>query len=38
MVDKARQPAVLLEKAEAAGGGGEEFRKGMDDLGPILKT
>jgi twitching motility protein PilT len=38
MVDKGRQPALLLEKAEAAGGGGEEFRKGMDDLGPILKT
>jgi twitching motility protein PilT len=38
MVDKARQPATLLEKAEAAGGGGEELRKGMDDLGPILKT
>jgi twitching motility protein PilT len=38
MVDKGRQPALLLEKAEAAGGGGEDFRKGMDDLGPILKT
>jgi twitching motility protein PilT len=38
MIDKARQPAVLLEKAEAAGGAGEEFRQGMDDLGPILRT
>lgn len=38
MVDKGRQPALLLEKAESAGGGGEDFRKGMDDLGPILKT
>lgn len=38
MVDKARQPAVLLEKAEALGGRDEEFRKNMEDLGPILKT
>jgi twitching motility protein PilT len=38
MIDKARQPALLLEKAEAAGGAGEEFRQGMDDLGPILRT
>jgi twitching motility protein PilT len=38
MVDKGRQPALLLEKAEASGIAGDEFRKGMDDLGPILKT
>jgi twitching motility protein PilT len=38
MVDKGRQPAQLLEKAEAAGGSGEEMRKKMEDLGPILKT
>jgi Tfp pilus assembly ATPase PilU len=38
MVDKGRQPSQLLEKAEAAGGSGEEMRKKMEDLGPILKT
>ena len=38
MVDKGRQPAQLLEKAEAMGGSGEEMRKKMEDLGPILKT
>jgi twitching motility protein PilT len=38
MVDKARQPGVLLEKAEAAGGRDDEFRKGLDEIGPILKT
>jgi len=38
MVDKGRQPAQLLEKAEAMGGSGEEMRKKMEELGPILKT
>jgi twitching motility protein PilT len=36
MVDKARQPGQMLEKAQAAGLGGGDID--LDGLGPILKT
>jgi len=39
MVDKARQPGALLEKAEKQGRGmTAKEKKEMDDLGPVLKT
>jgi twitching motility protein PilT len=37
MLDKARQPSMLLEKAEKKQGGRtEEIRKELDDMGPVI--
>jgi twitching motility protein PilT len=37
MLDKARQPSMLLEKAEKKlGGRTEEFRKELENIGPII--
>ncbi|MBU1259595.1 MAG: type IV pilus twitching motility protein PilT [Planctomycetes bacterium] len=37
MLDKARQPSALLEKAEKKlGGRTEEIRKELDDMGPVI--
>ncbi|PKL46077.1 MAG: type IV pili twitching motility protein PilT [Planctomycetes bacterium HGW-Planctomycetes-1] len=37
MLDKARQPSMLLEKAEKKlGGRTEEFRKELEDIGPVI--
>jgi len=36
MIDKARQPGAMLEKAQAAGASAEGID--LDDLGPVLKT
>jgi len=37
MLDKARQPSMLLEKAEKKlGGRTEELRKELDDMGPVI--
>ena len=37
MLDKARQPSALLEKAEKKHGSrSEEIRKGLEDMGPII--
>ncbi len=39
LLDKARQPALMLEKAEALSKGStEQLLKEMDEIGPILKT
>lgn len=37
MLDKARQPSAMLEKAEKKHGSrSEEIRKGLEDMGPII--
>jgi twitching motility protein PilT len=37
MLDKGRQPSALLEKAEKkAGGRSEEFRKELENIGPVI--
>jgi len=38
MLDKARQPSTLLEKAEKRNGHAAEGGKGEEEIGPILKT
>ena len=38
MLDKARQPSALLEKAEKRNGHAAEGGKGEEEIGPILKT